>query len=137
MSFDLHISPSDVLRQAQAQGRTFELRRAASHGLTTGDKGTDRELKGLAVEFEKILLSQMMKSMRDTVKTDGLFGQSFGGKMYQEMLDSAIIGKSGDSVSLGLADSLYRQFIELQTGGRASAEAPNQPEGDRHVNMDI
>ena len=114
MSLDLHVNPGDVMRQLQSREMTQRLRDAQAAGATTGDDARDRQLMGVALEFEKIMLSQLMQAMRDTVETDGLFGQSLGGKTYIEMFDTEIVNRSTGRIALGLAPALYRQLTELK-----------------------
>lgn len=117
MSVDLHINPNDILRQAQSRTSADQLERLRNAGLSSGSEERDRALLGLSYEFEKILLEQMMASMRKTVKSDGIFGQSLGGSMYMEMFDTEIINQSVGSYSMGLAETIYRQLIDK--GGEA------------------
>ena len=111
MTIAINLNPTDVLSQAQSNGKLSALESLRGQGVTSGDQQTDEQLMGLAVEFEKIMLQQLMSAMRKTVQSDGLFGESLGGDVYLEMFDSAVIDQSAGNISLGLAEPLYRQLI--------------------------
>ena len=111
---DINLHPSDLLQQAQNGKFASELKTLQKQGLTSGNVEKDAELLGLSYEFEKILMSQMLKAMRETVETDGLFGKSLGGDMYHQMLDTEILNNARGTMNLGLASSLYRQFINME-----------------------
>jgi Rod binding domain-containing protein len=118
MSIDINFQSNDLMRQLDTRHMTEQLRSVQQDGITTGDEVTDRKLMGLSLEFEKIMLEQLMKSMRSTVQSEGLFGENLGSKTYREMFDTEIVNQSTGRLSLGLAETIYRQLI--QTKGDAS-----------------
>ncbi|MEO8003656.1 MAG: flagellar assembly peptidoglycan hydrolase FlgJ [Betaproteobacteria bacterium] len=79
-------------------------------------------IKETARQFEGLLMNVMLKSMRETVASDGLF-DSEQTKLYTSMLDqhlSQAMSKRG----LGLAAVLERQLMAVQTGNPEAA-TPN------------
>lgn len=79
-------------------------------------------IKETARQFEGLLMNVMLKSMRETVASDGLF-DSEQTKLYTSMLDqhlSQAMSKRG----LGLAAVLERQLMAVQTGN-PDAAIPN------------
>ena len=76
-------------------------------------------IKETARQFEGLLMNVMLKSMRETVSSDGLF-DSEQTKLYTSMLDqhlSQAMSKRG----LGLAAVLERQLMAVQTGNPDAA----------------
>ena len=67
-----------------------------------------------AQKFESMFLSQMMNLMFKDVPTDGYFG----GGSSEEIFRSMLVNEYGDGIvkngGLGLADSIYRNILELQ-----------------------
>ncbi len=71
----------------------------------------DKELKEACQGFEAIFLNTMMKSMRDTLPGDGLFGKSQGMDIYQSMLDQGLTENiSKGENSSGIGEYLYREL---------------------------
>jgi flagellar protein FlgJ len=61
--------------------------------------------------FEAIMLSMILKSMRETVPEDGLLGQSHGMDIFRSMQDQALaeeLSRSGRASGLG--EMLYRSL---------------------------
>jgi flagellar protein FlgJ len=76
-------------------------------------------LRQVAQQYESLFARMMIKSMRDAVGKDPLFG-SDEGQTYQEMYDDQLSIELTKGKGLGLADMLVRQMQRL-TGGRAAA----------------
>ncbi len=71
----------------------------------------DQALKKACKDFEGILLSYMLKSMRKTLTGDSIFGDSLGKDIYQSMFDEHLTQEisSGEN-NVGLGDVLYKQL---------------------------
>ncbi len=78
-------------------------------------------IREVAKQFESLFARMMIKSMRDAVGTDPIFG-SDQEKMYQGMFDDQLSLELTKGKGLGLADMLIRQ---LQRMGAASAGNPD------------
>ena len=78
------------------------LRREAGHQ-------TDAAKKEVAQQFESLYLQMMLKSMRDAMPTEGMFG---GQQMetYQQMHDQQLALNLSQTGSIGIADLVYRQL---------------------------
>jgi peptidoglycan hydrolase FlgJ len=74
----------------------------------------------VAQQFESMFTRMMLKSMRDTVGTDPLFG-SDAEKTYQGMYDDQLAIQLSKGRGLGLADMLVRQLQRLGAAGAAAA----------------
>lgn len=83
-------------------------------------------LKIAAQQFEGLFTQMMLKSMRDTVPQDGLFG-SEQSKFFTSMLDSQMAQDFSRSGSLGLAKVLERQLGRYLPENPAAhdADSPN------------
>jgi flagellar protein FlgJ len=88
------------------------LKRAAA----TNDPAAIRKV---AQQFESMFTRMMLKSMRDTVGTDPLFG-SDAQQTYQGMYDDQLAIQMSKGRGLGLADMLVRQLQRLGVAGTAA-----------------
>jgi peptidoglycan hydrolase FlgJ len=93
------------------------LKRAAAKN----DPGAIRKV---AQQFESMFTRMMLKSMRDTVGTDPLFG-SDAQNTYQGMYDDQLAIQMSKGRGLGLADMLVRQLQRL--GGASAAKSGSTP----------
>jgi len=66
-------------------------------------------IKQVAKQFESLFVQMMLKSMRDTVPEDSLFG-SKAGKMYQDMYDKQLSMHISNGKGIGLASTIERQL---------------------------
>ncbi|MEN3112157.1 flagellar assembly peptidoglycan hydrolase FlgJ [Uliginosibacterium paludis] len=74
--------------------------------------------KAVAKQFEAMFMQIVMKSMRDSVPDDGIFG-SESTKFYQSLADQQLVMQMAQKGGLGLAE-----VIERQLNGSASARPP-------------
>jgi len=88
-------------------------------------------LRAVAKQYESLFTRMMIKSMRDAVGKDPIFG-SDEGQSYQEMYDDQLSIELSKGKGLGLADVLVRQMQKL-TGGSATPEpsATAQPQATK------
>jgi flagellar protein FlgJ len=78
----------------------------------------EAEAEKAAQEFEAVFISQFLGAMFEGVKTDGAFGGGPGEGMFRSMmLDnySKTLTKQG---GFGLADSVKREILSMQNGGK-------------------
>ena len=66
-------------------------------------------IKEVAKQFESLFVQMMLKSMRDTVPENELFG-SKNEKMYQDMYDKQLSMNISNGKGIGLADVIERQL---------------------------
>src|SRR5579863_9724966 len=85
-------------------------------------KNDPTALRKVAQQFESMFTRMMLKSMRDAVGTDPIFG-SDQEKMYQGMYDDQLALQLSKGKGMGLADMLVRQLQRLSAPG-ATAAAP-------------
>jgi flagellar protein FlgJ len=83
-------------------------------------KNDPTAVRKVAQQFESMFTRMMLKSMRDTVGTDPLFG-SDQEKMYQGMYDDQLALQLSKGRGLGLADMLVRQLQRLGVPGAGPA----------------
>src|SRR5579862_9874380 len=89
-------------------------------------KNDPSALRKVAQQFESMFTRMMLKSMRDAVGTDPIFG-SDQQKMYQGMYDDQLALQLSQGKGLGLADMLVRQLQRLSAAGAAGAAAATAP----------
>ncbi len=77
-------------------------------------------IKQVAKQFESLFVQMMLKSMRDTLPENELFG-SKNEKVYQDMYDKQLSMQISDGKGIGLAD-----VIERQLGGTPESELNNK-----------
>jgi flagellar protein FlgJ len=74
-------------------------------------------LRQVAKQYESLFARMMIKSMRDAVGKDPMFG-SDEGQTYQEMYDDQLSIEMTKGRGLGLADMLVRQLQKISGGGQ-------------------
>ncbi len=77
-------------------------------------------LRQVAKQYESLFARMMIKSMREAIGKDPLFG-SDEGQSYQEMYDDQLSIELTKGKGLGLADLLVRQMQRLTGGGPTDA----------------
>jgi soluble lytic murein transglycosylase-like protein len=82
------------------------------------------KIQKVAQDFEALFTSMMLKSMRKTVGDNPLMPESFGEKIYTEMLDDEYSKMMGKHASLGLADLVVKE-LERQGSSIPFSSAPN------------
>ena len=88
-------------------------------------KNDPTAVRKVAQQFESMFTRMMLKSMRDAVGTDPIFG-SDQEKMYQGMYDDQLALQLSKGRGLGLADMLVKQLQRLGAPG-ASATGSSAP----------
>lgn len=67
------------------------------------------KLKGVANNIEAVFLKQLISEMRKGVKKVSL-GQSYGGDMFQDMMDQQLADSASKSGNFGIGKIIYQQF---------------------------
>ncbi len=81
--------------------------------------GSDPEqLRRYCQEFEAIFIQELFKSMRATIPDGGLIPRGNDQQIFQELLDQNIAMDMARREGLGLADALFRQLQQLESGSR-------------------
>ncbi len=61
-------------------------------------------------EFEALMLSTMLKSMRSGIPKSDMFGDSYGGDMLEGMFDIELARHMSRNSSLGMGEMLYKEI---------------------------
>lgn len=86
--------------------------RIIANNLKAPDR-EDRKLKDSCKDFEAIYIGLMLKSMRDTVPEDSLFGSSNQKEIFQSMFDQEIAKDIAHSKKpFGLGEMLYKKLSQ-------------------------
>ncbi len=81
--------------------------------------GSDPEqLRRSCQEFEAIFIQEMFKAMRATIPDGGLIPRGNDQQIFQDLLDQNIAMDMARRQGLGLADALFRQLQQLESGSR-------------------
>src|SRR5262249_56915191 len=81
--------------------------------------GATREAtQKVAKQFEGVLISQMLNSMFEGVKTDGMFGGGEGEEMFRSMMVDEYGKQMARQGGLGLADHVTRELLKRQGPAR-------------------
>ena len=83
-------------------------------------KNDPTAVRKVAQQFESMFTRMMLKSMRDAVGTDPIFG-SDQEKMYQGMYDDQLALQLSKGRGLGLADMLVKQLQRMGAAGASAA----------------
>lgn len=73
-------------------------------------KPAQQKIVAAAREFESVMIDQMLKTMRETVKPEGIDGGSTMG-MYQDMMDEQMARVMAHGQGIGLSAPLERQLL--------------------------
>jgi flagellar protein FlgJ len=68
----------------------------------------------VAHQFEGVLISQMLNSMFEGVKTDGMFGGGEGEEMFRSLMLDEYGKQMTKQGGLGLADHVTRELLKKQ-----------------------
>lgn len=90
-----------------------------------------KAIRAVAEQFESMFTRMMLKSMRDAVGPDPMFGSSQA-EMYQGMADDQLSVQLSKGKGLGLADMLVRQLQKMGVKGAGQA-AGAQTTGAAHA----
>ena len=115
----LPLSASSAAAAAADTYTDFSGLQALKRAAARNDPSAVRQV---ARQFESMFTRMMLKSMRDAVGTDPIFG-SDQEKMYQGMYDDQLALQLSKGRGLGLADMLVRQLQRLGVPGAAAAAA--------------
>ncbi|WP_051585837.1 rod-binding protein [Caldanaerobius polysaccharolyticus] len=89
-----------------------------SSGVAKGSKAQeDEKLKELCKDFEAIMVSMMIKSMRSSVPEDGLIPDTFGEDVFRSMLDDQYAALMVQRQDFGIAQKLYDQLSQADSRG--------------------
>jgi len=110
----MEFSMTHAITQLHGDVNTFMPR----NGITTepesnGAKNVETrkaELREAAEGFEAIFIRQFLKSMRDTLPGEGMFGKGIAGEIYAGMMDEAVADAAARRGAFGIADAVYRQL---------------------------
>jgi Rod binding domain-containing protein len=61
-------------------------------------------------DFESLFVGYMLKSMRESMATDEMFGDNFGGDILDGMFDTELARQMSRNSGFGLAEMLYRKM---------------------------
>lgn len=70
----------------------------------------EAKLKEACLEFESILISQMLKGLRGTVIKSGLLDSGLSREIWEDLLWTQYAKQMARAASFGLAEMLYKQM---------------------------
>ena len=79
--------------------------------VSVASKKDQEKLKSLSKQFEAIMTNQLLTTMLATVPKSALGG--FSSEMYNSMMDQEVSNEVSKGKGIGLADSVYRQLVQL------------------------
>jgi Rod binding domain-containing protein len=98
---------SPQLDTAQAALQTAQIK-------TPTAGATKAATQKVAQQFEGVMISQMLNSMFEGVKTDGMFGGGEGEEMFRSMMIDEYGKQIAKQGGLGLADHVTRELLKRQ-----------------------
>lgn len=75
-----------------------------------------------AEDLEAVFLTTLLESMFAGVATDGPFGGGHGESVYRSMMNEQYAKAITQNGGIGIADSMYREIINLQEVQNSSRE---------------
>ena len=86
-----------------------------------GERQRTPSIEEVSQQFEAVFVAQLLKVMRRSVESSGLFGEGFAGKqVHLEMMDQELARELVRRGGFGLADQIQHFLEEAQQ--RAEAE---------------
>ncbi len=74
-------------------------------------KNDNVKLKKACQDFEAVFIKQVLSSMRNASEMENsLFGNGYGGEMFQDLFDTEIARSAASGGGYGLSEQLYRQL---------------------------
>jgi len=89
---------------------------------TTKAATPDEALK-VGHQFEQMFLSEMLRPMFDSVKTDKLFGGGHGEDMFRSLQVDEYAKAMSTQRGIGIATAVQRQILQMQEQTHAPAPA--------------
>ncbi|MBN8554905.1 MAG: rod-binding protein [Deltaproteobacteria bacterium] len=89
---------------------TAPLMPTKSMGISKSVASDKAKLEKAAKEFESVFMDIVVKSMRDTVETSDVTGETEKVKLFQGMLDSEYSKISANKNKLGIAQMIIKQM---------------------------
>ena len=96
---------AEILKKAYSENSSDEVSGANKNKIDKTSK-----LYQVCLEFETILVKNLLDSMRKTVQKSGLVDNGFAGKMYEDMLYDEYAKDFTKNANFGLAEQAYRQL---------------------------
>jgi len=96
---------SEILKKAASKNSSDAVSPADRNKIDKTDK-----LYEVCLEFETILVKNLLTSMRNTIQKTGLVDNSYAGKMYEDMLYDEYAKDFTRNANFGLAEQAYRQL---------------------------
>jgi flagellar protein FlgJ len=110
---------------------------AASRGKDPGSRKIDREkLKKACSDFEALFLARMLKIMRQSVPSSGLWGNSPGKEIYDSLMDQELGKKMAQREGLGLGKKLYNQVLKREEKSEPLSEQGQLRAAGRNEEVD-
>ncbi|TAM59500.1 hypothetical protein EPN52_07860 [bacterium] len=98
-----------------------------SQALTTEQQQALSRLHAAAKAFEGVFVGMLMREMRKTAPTDGIFGKASASEQtFSEMLDQQRADQIASSGSLGIA-----RIVERELRGAVLSNAPAEAKAKR------
>lgn len=102
---------NNLLQITVNSGNIDKVTRNFQQVLDNAVKSKDNEkLKQLCQDFEAIMVSMVIKSMRQAIPKDGLIPDSFEQGVFQSMLDDEYARLMVQKQNFGIAQQLYNQL---------------------------
>jgi peptidoglycan hydrolase FlgJ len=83
-------------------------------------------------DFEALVLSQLLKSMRASIPDGGLIPRSDGERVFQEMLDGEYAKTISRSNAMGMAAMLYAEWRDAAASPAAAPEKKLEESASTH-----
>jgi flagellar protein FlgJ len=110
---------------------------AASPGKDPGSRKIDREkLKKACSDFEALFLARMLKIMRQSVPSSGLWGNSPGREIYDSLMDQELAKKMAQREGLGLGKKVYDQVLKREEKSEPPSEQGQLRAAGRNEEVD-
>ena len=125
---ELTINPALHQVEGQLQAKNLDRLNRASENLATSDG--DKAVKA-AIDFEAMLIKQMLNTMAKSLDGEGFFGTQTGADFYNDMFINEVSQMMAKKQSLGLAEQILRHVNPEAVERLKSPQTLNVAQNDR------
>ncbi|MDX8390308.1 MAG: rod-binding protein [Mariprofundaceae bacterium] len=96
--------------RSEPQENRAQFSKLLDQKVAKDDAHPDAALWKVSLQFESVLMKQLLESMRTTVPDSELVDKGFADDLYASMFDQAVADSAAKQSSIGIAEAIYRQM---------------------------
>ncbi|UTW54186.1 rod-binding protein [Kordiimonas sp. SCSIO 12610] len=126
-SLDISSGASQLFANGNIQSQASKLSAArANIELAKTNGESEKAARAAAEQFEAVFISQFLSPIFETLPTDGPFGGGHAESVYRGFMVEELGKSIAKNGGFGIADTVYKEILRLQTDGDAAIAQPSQ-----------